>query len=168
VAIAAFPWPAYYADKAIKLKTSRWKRPSPESAPTASKCAGLYVICTMARDEAVAAGYQDAFMLDYRGRVAEATGANLFFVIDGEIYTPEADCFLNGITRQTVIELARTLGYKVIERAIFPDELSKPQEVFITGTAVEVTAVSHIDDREYTVGTVTKHLQTEYAKLVRS
>jgi branched-chain amino acid aminotransferase len=169
VAIAAFPWPAYYADKAIKLKTSRWKRPSPESAPTASKCAGLYVICTMARDEAVAAGYQDAFMLDYRGRVAEATGANLFFVMkNNEIHTPEADCFLNGITRQTVIELARKLGYTVIERAIFPEELDQPQEVFITGTAVEVTAVSHIDEREYTVGTVTKHLQSEYAKLVRS
>ena len=103
-------WPAYYGGDGIRLKTSKWKRPSPESAPTASKCAGLYVLCTLARDEAVAAGYQDAFMLDYRGRVAEATGANLFFVKGGELHTPEADCFLNGITRQTVIGLAREHG----------------------------------------------------------
>lgn len=167
LAIAAFPWPAYYADTAIRLKTSRWKRPSPESAPTASKCAGLYVICTLARDEAVAAGYQDAFMLDYRGRVAEATGANLFFVIDGEIHTPEADCFLNGITRQTVIALARSLAYTVVERAIFPDELPNASEVFITGTAVEVTAVAGIDDRVYPVGPVTKALQAAYQQYVR-
>ena len=168
LAIAAFPWPAYYADKAIRLQSSRWKRPSPESAPTASKCAGLYVICTLARDEATAAGYQDAFMLDYRGRIAEATGANLFFVIGGEIHTPEADCFLNGITRQTVIALARTLGYTVVERAMFPDELPKASEVFITGTAVEVTAVAGIDERVYSVGPVTKALQSAYQQLVRA
>ncbi|OWK36273.1 branched-chain amino acid aminotransferase [Fimbriiglobus ruber] len=168
VAIAVWPWPAYYADKAIKLKTSRWKRPSPESAPTASKCAGLYVLCTLARDEAIAAGYQDAFMLDYRGQVAEATGANLFFVMDGELHTPTADCFLNGLTRQTVIGLAKARGLKVIERAIWPNELPKAQEVFITGTAVEVTAVSAIDDHAYEVGPITKSLQAEYAKLVRA
>jgi len=167
-AIAAFPWPAYYADKAIRLKTSRWRRPGPDSAPTASKCAGLYVICTMARDEAAAAGYQDAFMLDYRGRIAEATGANLFFVIDGALHTPEADCFLNGITRQTVIALARELGYTVVERAIYPNELASAAEVFITGTAVEVTAVAGIDDRVYSVGPVTKALQTAYQQLVRA
>jgi branched-chain amino acid aminotransferase len=169
VAIAAFPWPAYYGDKAIKLKTSRWKRPSPESAPTASKCAGLYVICTMARDEAVAAGYNDAFMHDYRGQVAEATGANLFFFMpNGEIHTPLADCFLNGITRQTIIDLARQHGLTVVERAIWPQEVKNAVEVFITGTAVEVTAVGQIDDHEYPIGPVTKQLQDAYAKLVRS
>jgi branched-chain amino acid aminotransferase len=167
VAIIAWVWPAYYGGDGIRLKTSRWKRPSPDSAPTASKCAGLYVLCTLARDEAVAAGYQDAFMLDYRGRVAEATGANLFFVRDGELHTPEADCFLNGITRQTVIGLARDHGIRVHERAVWPDELHAASEVFITGTAVEVTSVTGIDDRTYPVGPVTKTLQTAYAALVR-
>jgi branched-chain amino acid aminotransferase len=167
VAVITWEWPSYYGGGSIKLKTSRWKRPSPESAPTAAKCAGLYVICTLARDEAVAAGFQDAFMLDYRGRVAEATGANLFFVMDGELHTPDPDCFLNGITRQTVIELAREHGLKVVERAIWPDELEKATEVFITGTAVEVTAVGGIDAREYPVGPVTRKLQAEYAKRVR-
>lgn len=168
VAIIVWEWPSYYGDKAIALKTSKWKRPSPESAPTSAKCAGLYVICTLARDEAVAAGYQDAFMLDYRGRVAEATGANLFFLMDGELHTPEADCFLNGITRQTVIGLAKKQGLKVIERPIMPNELPKASEVFITGTAVEVTAVHRIDELEIPVGPVTKQLQDAYGKLVRS
>jgi branched-chain amino acid aminotransferase len=169
LAIAAFPWPSYYSDKAIKLKTSRWKRPSPESAPTAAKCAGLYVICTLARDEAVQAGYNDAFMHDYRGQVAEATGANLFFVMpNGEIHTPLADCFLNGITRQTIIALARQHGLTVVERAIWPQEVTQAVEVFITGTAVEVTAVGQIDGHEYPIGPVTKKLQEAYAKLVRS
>ena len=168
LAIAAFPWPSYYGEKAISLKTSRWKRPSPESAPTGAKCAGLYVICTMARDEAVAAGYDDAFMLDYRGRVAEATGANLFFLFDGELHTPEPDCFLNGITRLTVIDLARQHGFKVVERAIQPEEIRNASEVFITGSAVEVTAVKRIDDRDYEVGPVTRQLAAAYAQLVRS
>jgi branched-chain amino acid aminotransferase len=167
VAIVCWVWPAYYGGDGIKLKTSRWKRPSPESAPTASKCAGLYVLCTLARDEAIAAGYQDAFMLDYRGRVAEATGANLFFLRGGELHTPEADCFLNGITRQTVIGLARDHGLKVHERAVWPDELADATEVFVTGTAVEVTSVVGIDDRAYPVGPVTKKLQAAYAELVR-
>ena len=168
VAIAAWVWPDYYGGDGIKLKTSRWKRPSPESAPTASKCAGLYVLCTLARDEAIAAGYQDAFMLDYRGRVAEATGANLFFLKGGELHTPEADCFLNGITRQTVIGLARGHGLTVHERAVWPDELADATEVFVTGTAVEVTSVTGIDDKSYPVGPVTKKLQTAYAELVRA
>ncbi|MFO0846932.1 MAG: branched-chain amino acid aminotransferase [Gemmataceae bacterium] len=167
VAVITWEWPSYYGGGSIRLKTSKWKRPSPESAPTAAKCAGLYVICTLARDEAVAAGFQDAFMLDYRGRVAEATGANLFFVMDGELHTPDPDCFLNGITRQTVIDLARGQGFKVVERPIWPDELEMATEVFITGTAVEVTAVGGIDGREYPVGPVTKRLQAEYAKRVR-
>lgn len=167
VAIVAWVWPAYYGGDGIRLKTSKWKRPSPESAPTASKCAGLYVLCTLARDEAIAAGYQDAFMLDYRGRVAEATGANLFFMKGGELHTPEADCFLNGITRQTVIGLARDHGVTVHERAVWPDELADATEVFVTGTAVEVTSVTGIDDRAYPVGPVTKKLQAAYAELVR-
>ncbi len=167
VAVAAFAWPAYYGGASIKLKTSRWKRPSPESAPTAAKCAGLYVICTMARDEAVAAGYDDAFMHDYRGQVAEATSANLFFVMpNGELHTPAADCFLNGITRLTVIDLARHHGITVVERAIWPEEIRQAIEVFVTGTAVEVTAVGQIDGQEFAVGPVTKTLQGAYAKLV--
>ena len=169
LAVAAFEWPAYYGGPSIALQTSRWKRPNPESAPTAAKCAGLYVICTMARDEAVAAGYDDAFMLDYRGQVSEATGANLFFVMpDGALHTPAADCFLNGITRLTVIDLARSQGLTVVERAIWPDEVRQAREVFVTGTAVEVTAVGKIDAQEYAVGPVTKSLQAAYAKLVRA
>ena len=168
VAIAAFPWPSYYGEKAVKLKTSRWKRPSPESAPTGAKCAGLYVICTMARDEANAAGFDDAFMLDYRGRVAEATGANLFFVMNGELHTPEPDCFLNGLTRLTVIDLARQHGMTVVERAIMPGEITTASEVFITGTAVEVTAVSHIDAHQFELGPVTRELAAAYGELVRA
>jgi branched-chain amino acid aminotransferase len=172
VAVAAFPWPSYYSEEAqkkgIRLGTSRWKRPSPDSAPTASKCAGLYVICTLARDEAAAAGFDDAFMLDYRGQIAEATGANIFFGIGGELHTPTPDCFLNGITRQTAIDLARKRGIKVVERAIFPDELPKMEEVFITGTAVEITPIRLIDTREYAVGPITKQVQADYAALVRA
>ena len=172
VAIAAFPWPSYYSAEAqksgIRLGTARWRRPSPDSAPTASKCSGLYVICTLARDEAAAHGFDDAFMLDYRGRVAEATGANIFFVIDGELHTPDPDCFLNGITRQTAIDLARKRGIKVVERAIFPDELPRAAEVFITGTAVEITPIRLIDDRAFAVGPITEQLQADYGKLVRA
>jgi len=168
VMISAFPWGAYYELKAIKLVTAKWKRPSPESSPAGSKCAGLYVICTLAKDEALAAGYQDALMLDYKGRVAEATGANLFLLIDGELHTPTPECILNGITRQTVIGLAREKGLKVVEREIWPDELGRAKEAFITGTAVEVTPLSAIDRHEYPVGPVTKGLQEDYAKLVRS
>ncbi len=169
VAVAAFPWPSYYGEKAIKLKTSKWKRPSPDSAPTAAKCAGMYVICTMARDEAIAAGFDDAFMLDYRGQVAEATGANIFLVTDNnELHTPTADCFLNGITRQTVISLARAKNITVVERPIWPEEFADATEVFLTGTAVEVTPVGKIDDRDFPIGPMTKSLQDAYAKAVRA
>ena len=167
VAIAAFPWGAYYEQTAIRLVTSRWKRPSPESSPAGSKAAGLYIICTLAKDEALAAGCQDALMHDYKGRVAEATGANLFLLIDGALHTPTVECILNGITRQTVVELARKRGIKVIEREIWPDELSKATEVFLTGTAVEVQPVGAIDSREYAVGPITQQLQADYAALVR-
>jgi branched-chain amino acid aminotransferase len=168
VAIAAFPWGAYYEQKAIKLATSRWKRPSPECAPAGSKCAGLDVICTLAKDEALAAGCQDAFMLDYKGRVAEATGANLFMVLNGELHTPTPECILNGITRQTVMDLARQRGITVVERDIWPDELPRASEVFLTGTAVEVMPVAGIDNHQYAVGAITKTLQDDYAKLVRA
>ncbi len=168
VMIAAFPWGAYYEQKAIKLITSRWKRPSPESSPAGSKAAGLYIICTLAKDEALAAGYQDALMHDYKGRLSEATGANLFLLINGELHTPTVECILNGITRQTVMELARKRGIKVIEREIWPDELAKASEVFLTGTAVEVQPVGMIDSREYPVGPVTQQLQADYAALVRA
>ena len=168
VMISAFPWGAYYAQKSIKLMTSRWKRPSPESSPAGSKAAGLYIICTLAKDEALAAGVQDALMHDYKGRLSEATGANLFLVINGELHTPTTETILNGITRQTVMELARKRGYKVVEREIYPDELENASEVFLTGTAVEVQPVGAIDARDYPVGPITQQLQADYAALVRS
>lgn len=168
VMIAAFPWGAYYAQKAIKVVTSRWKRPSPECAPAGSKAAGLYIICTLAKDEAIAAAAQDALMHDYKGRLSEATGANLFLVLNGALHTPTTECILNGITRQTVMELARKRGIKVIEREIMPTELARADEVFLTGTAVEVQPVGVIDSREYPVGPITQQLQSDYAALVRA
>lgn len=172
VAIAAFPWGAYYGEEAlrngIRLKTSKWRRPAPDSAPTASKAAGLYMICTMSRDAAEAAGYQDALMLDFRGQVAEATGANIFLVIDGKLHTPTPDCFLDGITRRTVMDLARKRGYEIIERAIFPEELSQAQEIFLTGTAVEVIPIGVIDELKFSVGPITKQLQADYKALTQT
>ncbi len=168
VMIAAFPWGKYFSQAAIRICTSRWKRPSPESSPAGSKAAGLYVICTLARDEAAAAGYQDALMHDYKGRLSEATGANLFLVIDGELHTPTTETILNGITRQTVMALARKRGITVVEREIYPEELARASEVFLTGTAVEVQPVGSIDDREFAVGPISTQLQADYAALVRS
>ncbi|MBP3958522.1 branched-chain amino acid aminotransferase [Gemmata sp. G18] len=168
VMIAAFPWGAYYGQKAIKLMTSRWKRPSPESSPAGSKAAGLYIICTLAKDEALAAGVQDALMHDYKGRLSEATGANLFLVINGELHTPTTETILNGITRLTVMDLARKRGIKVVEREIWPNELAHASEVFLTGTAVEVQPVSAIDKQEFEVGPVTQQLVADYSALVRS
>ena len=171
-AVAAFPWPTYYSDelrlKGIRLMTAKWARPAPNTAPTASKAAGLYMICTLSRDAAEAAGFEDALMLDYRGQVAEATGANVFLVIDGRLHTPTPDCFLDGITRRTVMDLARRRDVPVTERAIFPDELAKATEVFLTGTAVEVNPVRQIDQRQYTVGPITQQLMKDYAELVRA
>jgi branched-chain amino acid aminotransferase len=168
VMVAAFPWGAYYQQKAIRLCTSRWKRPSPESSPAGSKAAGLYIICTLAKDEALAAGFQDALMHDYKGRLSEATGANLFLLLDGQLHTPTTETILNGITRQTVMDLARKRGLKVVEREIWPEELARASEVFLTGTAVEVQPVGAIDAREYPVGPVTQQLQADYAALVRA
>ena len=152
----------------ISLKTAEWRRPPPESAPVFAKAAGLYMICTMSKHAAEAEGYQDSLMLDYRGQVAECTGANIFFVFDGVIHTPTPDCFLDGITRQTVIELAKARGYQIVERAIMPEEVANADEVFITGTAVEVTPISKIDDMTFKVQDVTRTLMQDYDNLVRS
>ncbi|KAA1055185.1 branched-chain amino acid aminotransferase [Azospirillum argentinense] len=171
VAIAVWQWPSYFSPEAkmagIKLTWSRWRRPAPDMAPTASKAAGLYMICTLSKHEAEAEGYQDALMLDYRGYLAEATGANLFLVMDGKIHTPKPDCFLDGITRRTVIDLARARGIEVIERHIQPDELANTQEVFLTGTAAEVTPVGQVGDHRFTPGRVCETLVKDYDALVR-
>ena len=169
LAIAVWHWGDYFADKmkGIRLTHADWRRPAPDTAPCNAKAAGLYMICTMSKHAAEKAGYQDALMLDYRGQIAEATGANIFFVRDGAIHTPTPDCFLNGITRQTVIGLAKARQVEVVERAIFPDELPTFSECFITGTAAEVTPVSEIGDVKYTPGQITGSLVDDYDKLVR-
>ncbi|MBB54350.1 MAG: branched-chain amino acid aminotransferase [Magnetovibrio sp.] len=171
LAIAAWPWPSYFSPEArmkgIRLKTSEWRRPAPETAPTDSKAAGLYMICTMSKHAAEAEGYDDALMLDWRGQVAEATGANIFLVFnDGKLHTPTPDCFLNGITRQTVIGLAQAREIEVIERTIMPEELADATEVFLTGTAAEVTPVGEIDDDKFTVGDISRWLMDDYDKAV--
>ena len=152
VAIACWPWPPYYSDEArkkgLKLKFAKYRRPSPETAPTTAKAAGLYMICTISKHEAENEGYNDALMLDYRGYIAESTGANIFLVMkNNEIHTPIADCFLNGITRQTIIEIARKKGLTVIERHIEPEELGDARDAFLTGSAAEITRISSIDDK---------------------
>ncbi|OYD84237.1 MULTISPECIES: branched-chain amino acid aminotransferase [Azospirillum] len=171
VAIAVWQWPSYFSPEAkmagIKLTWAPWRRPAPDTAPTASKAAGLYMICTLSKHEAEAKGYQDALMLDYRGYLAEATGANLFLVMDGKIHTPKPDCFLDGITRRTVIDLAKARGIEVIERHIQPEELANTQEVFLTGTAAEVTPVGQIGDHRFTPGRVCETLVKDYDALVR-
>jgi branched-chain amino acid aminotransferase len=154
--------------RGIRLNISEWRRPHPQTAPTASKAAGLYMICTMSKHKAEAAGYEDSLMLDYRGQVAEATGANIFFVFDGELHTPTPDCFLDGITRRTVIDIAKKRGLKVVERAIMPEELSKASECFLTGTAAEVTPVREIGPYSFTPGEISKALISDYDTLVRS
>ena len=171
VSIATWEWGAYFGDEAlrgIRLATASYRRPSPETAPVKSKAAGLYMICTLARHKVQAAGYTDALMLDWRGRVAEATGANIFMVFDGALHTPTPDCFLDGITRRAVMELARKRGIEVIERATMPDEIAKADEGFPTGTAAEVTPVSEIDGRRFQVGPVTRWMIEDYAALVRA
>ena len=172
VAIAVWEWPSYFSPEArmrgIKLKTSKWRRPSPETAPVHAKAAGLYMICTLSKHEAEADGCDDALMLDWRGQVAESTGANIFLVQEGKIHTPTPDCFLDGITRRTVIGLAKDRDYEVIERTIMPEEFAKTDEVFVTGTAAEVTPVGKIDDYNFEVGSVTRALLEDYDALVRA
>ncbi|MGA0346274.1 MAG: branched-chain amino acid aminotransferase [Alphaproteobacteria bacterium] len=172
LAIAVWEWPSYFSPEArlkgIKLDWSKWKRPSPESAPVHAKAAGLYMICTLSKHEAESKGYDDALMLDWRGQVAETTGANIFLVMDGALHTPKPDCFLDGITRRSVIELARKRGYEIVERSIMPEEISKADEIFVTGTAAEVTPVGCIGNQDFSVGAVTKELLEDYDRLVRS
>ncbi|MEX0814211.1 MAG: branched-chain amino acid aminotransferase [Dongiaceae bacterium] len=171
LAIATWQWPAYFAPesrlKGIRMTIAKWRRPAPETAPTASKAAGLYMICTLSKHAAENEGYADALMLDWRGRIAEATGANIFLVQDGVLHTPTPDCFLDGITRRTAIDLARQRGFEVVERAILPDELAKTDEVFITGTAAEVTPVGEIGSYKFKVGPITQTLMQDYEDLVR-
>lgn len=170
LAIAVWPWPSYFGAermKGIRLGMGEWKRPAPDTAPTASKAAGLYMIGTLSKHKAEAAGFDDALMLDWRGRVAEATGANIFFNMGGELHTPDPDCFLDGITRRTVMSLARKHQIKVIERAILPEEMAKASEVFLAGTAAEVTPVRQIGDYHFTPGDMTATLLKEYEALVR-
>ncbi len=171
-AVAAWEWPSYFSpemrEKGISVVTSRWRRPAPDMAPVSAKACGLYMICTLSKHEAERAGHNDAMMHDYRGQVAELTGANLFFVFNGELHTPTPDCFLNGITRLTVMGIARSKGIKVVERAIMPEELKKADECFATGTAAEVTAIGKIDGHTYQVGPITRMLREEYEKLVRA
>ncbi len=171
VAIAAWEWGAYYGDakmKGAKLDISKWKRPSPETIPSHAKAAGLYMICTMSKHAAEAKGCSDAMMFDYRGYVAEATGANIFFVKDGEVHTPDPDCFLNGITRQTVIGMLRERGIVVHERHIMPEELEGFEQCWLTGTAAEVTPVGQIGDYKFEVGALTRDIAQSYEKLVRA
>jgi branched-chain amino acid aminotransferase len=171
VAIAAWTWPAYFTPdarlKGIRMTRALYQRPSPATAPTRSKAAGLYMICTLSKHEAEAKGYDDALMLDYRGFLAEGTGANLFLAIDDKLHTPLPDCFLDGITRQTVIGLARARGIEIVERHIKPDELASAKEVFLTGTAVEVTPVREVDEHRFEVGAISRQLIADFDALTR-
>ena len=171
MAVAAWTWGAYYGDakmKGAKLDIAKWKRPSPETIPTAAKAAGLYMICTMSKHAAEAKGCSDALFLDYRGYVAEATGANIFFVKDGEVHTPIPDAILNGITRQTVIGMLRDKGINVIERGIQLEELADFEQCWLTGTAAEVTPVGQIGDYTFEVGDITRSIAEDYEALVRA
>ena len=166
VAIATWTWPSYFSVEAklkgIRLDNAIYRRPDPACAPTNAKAAGLYMICTLSKHAAEARGYHDAMMLDYRGLVAEATGANIFFSKDGKLHTPTPDCFLDGITRRTVIGLAKRRGIEVIERFIRPEEMTDFEECFLTGTAAEVTPVSEIGDYRFTPGKLTEALVRDY------
>ncbi|WP_159716030.1 branched-chain amino acid aminotransferase [Geminicoccus flavidas] len=165
LAIAVWEWGAYYSD--LRLTRAVYDRPAPNTAPVHAKAAGLYMICTICKHAAEAKGFGDALMLDYRGYVAETTGANIFLVMDGKLHTPIADCFLNGITRRTVIELAKARGIEVIERHIRPEELPNAQEIFVTGTAAEITPVRAIDELTYEVGPLTRQLLEDFHAATR-
>jgi len=170
MAVAVWGWGAYYGDakmKGAKLDISEWKRPSPETIPSFAKAAGLYMICTMSKHAAEAKGCSDSLMMDYRGYVAEATGANVFFVKDGKVHTPTPDCFLNGITRQTVVGMLQERQVPVVERHIMPEELESFEQCWLTGTAAEVTPVGQIGDFNFEVGHLTRTIAEDYEKLVR-
>jgi branched-chain amino acid aminotransferase len=170
LAIAAWEWGKYYGDElargGIRMDIAPWRRPAPYTAPTESKAAGLYMICTLSKQHAEQRGYNDALMFDWRGRVAEATGANVFFVEDGKLHTPTPDCFLDGITRRTVMDLAERRGIEVKERAIWPEELESFEQMFLTGTAAEVTPVKSVGPWNFEVGELTLQLQKDYDDLV--
>ena len=170
LAIAIWQWPSYFDPeqrlKGIRLDLAEYRRPDPRTAPSKSKAAGLYMICTISKHAAEAKGYADALMLDWRGQVAEATGANVFFVKDGVIHTPTPDCFLDGITRRTVIDLAKKRGYELVERVIMPEEMENFEQCFLTGTAAEVTPVSEIGPYKFKVGDITTTLMNDYTRAV--
>jgi len=171
LAIAAWEWGAYYGDAKFdgaKLDISKWKRPSPETIPVHAKAAGLYMICTISKHQAEAKGCSDSLFMDYRGYVAEATGANIFFVKEGEVHTPKADCFLNGLTRQTVIGMLKERQIKVHERHILPEEMADFEQCWLTGTAAEVTPVSQIGDYRFEVGELCREIAQDYDALVRT
>ncbi|WP_297297571.1 branched-chain amino acid aminotransferase [uncultured Methylovirgula sp.] len=170
-AIAVWPWPSMFnvaeKMKGIRLDIADYRRPDPQTAPTAAKAAGLYMICTISKHRAERRGYADAMMLDWQGRVAECTGANIFFAVDGVLHTPIADCFLDGITRRTVIDLAKRRGVEVIERRIMPEELTQFDECFLTGTGAEVTPVSEIGPYKFTPGALSRAFVEDYSAEVR-
>ena len=171
LAVAVWSWGNYYGDakmKGAKLDIAKWRRPDPATAPSQAKAAGLYMIATMSKHAAEAKGCSDAMMFDYRGYIAEATGANIFFVKDGEVHTPLADAFLNGLTRQAVIEMLQVKGIIVHERHIMPEELEDFEQCWLTGTAAEVTPVGQIGDYNFEVGALTKDVAQSYEALVRS
>jgi branched-chain amino acid aminotransferase len=167
LAIACWEWGAYFGPEALakglRLNIAPWRRPAPYTAPTKSKAAGLYMICTMSKHAAEDAGYNDALMLDWRGQVAEATGANVFFLKDGVLHTPTPDCFLDGITRRTVIGLAQRRGIEVVERVIWPEELETFEQAFLTGSAAEVTPLAEIGPWRFEVGALTRQLASDYS-----
>jgi len=171
LAIAIWQWPSYFDPeqrlRGIRLDMADWRRPDPRTAPSKSKAAGLYMICTMSKHAAESKGYADALMLDWRGHVAEATGANIFFVKDGKLHTPTPDCFLDGITRRTAIDLAKRRGIEVIERTILPEEMEGFEQCFLTGTAAEVTPVSEIGPYRFEVGELTTTLMNDYSAEVQ-
>ncbi|MGO9486530.1 MAG: branched-chain amino acid aminotransferase [Rhodomicrobium sp.] len=172
VAVACWHWGSYFPEeerlKGIRLRWADYRRPDPMTAPSRAKAAGLYMICTIEKHKSIDEGYADALMLDWQGRVAEATGANVFFVKDGKLHTPLADCFLDGITRRTVIALAKKRGIEVIERRIAPEELADFEQCFLTGSAAEVTPVSEIGQYRFTPGEITKTLMADYSAGTRS
>ena len=170
LAVATWSWGNYYGDakmKGAKLDVAKWRRPDPNTAPFEAKAAGLYMIATMSKHTAEANGCSDAMMMDYRGYVAEATGANIFFVKEGEVHTPKPDAFLNGLTRQTVIEMLKTMGVQVHERHILPNELEDFSQCWLTGSAAEITPVGQIGDYNFEVGELTRTVSTNYEQLVR-
>jgi branched-chain amino acid aminotransferase len=169
LAVTAWQWGDYFQDKmkGIRLMIAPWRRPAPDTAPCEAKAAGLYMICTLSKHAAENAGFQDALMMDWRGQIAEATGANVFLIRDGVLHTPTPDCFLNGLTRQTVMSLATARGLEVVERAIFPGELATFDEIFLTGSAAEITPVNEIAGLKFKPAHITETLLNDFAAHVR-